>query len=55
MSAEPQYPAKRSTSELDVRHVGLGFAVVAALICVLAFGLAPTALAIGLLALLVVD
>lgn len=53
MSGQP--PAKRGPTDIDVRHVGIGFAIVASLICVLIFGLAPTALAIGLLAILVVD
>ena len=46
---------KRIAGELDVRQTGLAFALLAALVAVAVFGLAPTALALGLLALLVVE
>jgi len=55
VNRDSRHPARRISSELDVRHVGLGFALVASLICAVLFGLAPTALSIGLLAILVVD
>ena len=57
MKSEPSRSslAKRVCADLDVAHVGVGFAVVAAVIAVLVFGLSPTALAIGLLATLIVD
>ncbi|MCA9691139.1 MAG: hypothetical protein KC636_16160 [Myxococcales bacterium] len=47
--------AKRVCADLDVAHVGLGFAAVAVVIAVLVFGLTPTALALGLLAVLAID
>ena len=47
--------AKRIAGKLDVQASGLAFAVVAVVICVTVFGLAPTTLALGLLALLVVE
>jgi hypothetical protein len=47
--------AKPIANSLDVRTVGFGFATVATIILVLMLGIAPTALALGLLALLVID
>lgn len=44
--------ARQVCAQLDVNSVGLGFAVVIALFV---FGLAPTVVAVGLVALLVVD
>lgn len=46
---------KRIAGAIDVRSTGLGFAVVALVICVLTLGVAPTALAIGLLTLFLID
>jgi hypothetical protein len=46
---------KRVAGTLDVRDVGLGFGLIAVVIVVLTLGVIPTALAIGLLALLSVD
>jgi hypothetical protein len=46
---------KRIAGAIDVRDVGLGFGLVALLILVLTLGVVPTAVAIGLLALLSVD
>jgi hypothetical protein len=47
--------AKRIAGSLDVRDAGLGLGLVATVILVLTIGVAPTVLAIGLLALLVID
>ena len=44
--------ARRLCADLDATRVGFGFAAVAVVIAVLAFGVTPTALALGLLALL---
>jgi len=46
---------KRIAGAIDVPAAGLGFALVAMVIAVLTLGVAPTALALGLLALFVVD
>lgn len=58
MSARRRPPvalAKRLAAELDVQSAGLAFALVGMIAAVVLFGLAPTALALGLLALLVVE
>lgn len=47
--------AKRLAAELDVQSAGIAFALLGVLVAVLAFGLAPTGIALGLLALLVVE
>lgn len=47
--------ARRISGAVDVPSAGLGFALVGIVIAILVFGVAPTALALGLLALLVVD
>ncbi|PRP90529.1 hypothetical protein ENSA5_64440 [Enhygromyxa salina] len=46
---------KHVAGTVDLASAGLGFALVGIVIATLAFGLAPSALALGLLALLVVD
>ena len=46
---------RRISSAIDVRSAGLGFALIAIVIAVLVFGVAPMALGLGLAALLVVD
>lgn len=46
---------KRLAGAIDVPSAGLGFAVVALVILVLTVGVAPTALAIGLLTLVLID
>ncbi len=46
---------KRLSGAVDVPSVGLGFALVAIAIVVLTLGIAPTAVGVGLIALLVVD
>lgn len=51
----PARPVVRTLARLHAPTVGAGLAVVASVVCVFAFGLAPTALALGLLALLVVE
>ena len=47
--------AKRLAAELDVQSAGIAFALLGVLVAVLVFGLAPTGIALGLLALLVVE
>lgn len=46
---------KRLAGAIDLPSAGLGFAVVALVILVLTLGVAPTALAIGLLTLFLID
>jgi hypothetical protein len=46
---------KRLSGAVDIPNAGLAFALVAVVIAVLVFGLAPTAIGFGLLALLVVE
>ena len=46
---------KRVAGALDVPTVGLGFGLVAVVASVVVFGVAPVAVAAGLLALLVVE
>jgi hypothetical protein len=48
-------PMRRPSFALDQRSLGLGFAITAGLLAVALLGIAPLALAAGLLALLVVD
>jgi hypothetical protein len=47
--------ARRLASSIEVRSAGLGFALLGVVIAVVLFGLAPTTLGLGLVALLVVD
>ena len=47
--------AKRLAAELDVQSAGIAFALLGVLVAMLVFGLAPTGIALGLLALLVVE
>lgn len=47
--------ARRIAGAIDVRSFGLGFALVAIVVAVLVFGIAPTAIGIGLAALLLVE
>jgi hypothetical protein len=46
---------KRLGGAIDIPSAGLGFAVIALVILVLTLGVAPTALAIGLLTLVLID
>ncbi|MFO7564191.1 MAG: hypothetical protein R6X02_16210 [Enhygromyxa sp.] len=46
---------RRIAGTIDVRDAGLGLGLVALVVLVLGFGVVPTAIAIGLLALLVID
>lgn len=56
MTNKPQAGlSKRITSALDLPAAGLGFALVALIVSVLVFGVAPVGVAIGLLALLAID
>ncbi|HVH99508.1 MAG TPA: hypothetical protein VM869_12390 [Enhygromyxa sp.] len=46
---------KRIAGAIDIPSAGIGFAVIALVIIVLTMGIAPTALAIGLLTLFLID
>lgn len=47
--------ARRLAGNIEVRSAGLGLALLGLLVAILLFGVAPTALGLGLAALLVVD
>ena len=46
---------RRVAGELEPQTVGLGFALVAIVVALWAFGVGPTVIGVGLLALLVAD